>query len=72
MTSPPSCGGSPRGLRLPPPREYPVECLEGCSGGLPGDDQKILWVKPERPPTASELQVVMNWFPELKRLAPTR
>ena len=39
---------------------------------LSRDDQRILCVKLETPPTASELQIVLNWFSELKRRAPTR
>ena len=36
------------------------------------DNQRILWVKSETPPTAPELQIVLNWFPELKQRAPKR
>jgi Tol biopolymer transport system component len=39
---------------------------------LSSDDQRILCVRAETPATASELQIVLNWFPELKRRAPTR
>ena len=36
------------------------------------DDQRVLCVKAQSPATATEMQVVLNWFPELKRRSPTR
>jgi serine/threonine-protein kinase len=39
---------------------------------LSHDDQRILSVKQETSPTTSELQIVLNWFPEMKRHAPAR
>jgi hypothetical protein len=36
------------------------------------DDQHFLMTQPSSQPSATELEVVMNWFEELKRLVPAK
>ncbi|MDQ6801796.1 MAG: serine/threonine-protein kinase [Acidobacteriota bacterium] len=39
---------------------------------ISNDDQRILLVRNEAPPTTTSMQIVLNWFSELKRRVPTR
>ena len=36
------------------------------------DDQRILTVRSDTPPTTDRLQIVMNWFNDLRQRAPAR
>ena len=56
-----------------PGRPYPV--LEGSGSwfifGVSADSQRFLVALPTEPSEQSQINVVMGWFEELKRLAPT-